>query len=129
MYRIISVCINSLQHLMVGGFLLGFTPKYKDMIVHCLCDKKPENLLPMRRRGRHMDACKVDERIHVEVPQRSMNKAVHKNDNELESDTDQKRRTTVFVDVEVHVKPTDIDTEELNPATPSLTIDSGPVRE
>ncbi len=120
-YRIISICINSIQHLMIGGFLLGFTPKYKDMIVKCLCAEKPENTLAMRRRGRQMEACEEDDGILVEVTQRLPNQAVHNNDNQTESsNTDQKSRTTVFVDVEVHVKPCDVDAEELTPATPPL---------
>ncbi len=60
-YAVISAGINSIEHLMVGLFLLGFTPKYKDMIVNlCQCCKKPEDMNTVQRRGQQMDAHQIE---------------------------------------------------------------------
>ncbi len=125
-YLTISTCINSLQHFMVGLFLLGFTPKYKDMILQCCCKIRPdENSTPNQRRGRH-NSVDTGDRVFVEcsaMPHQMTDFSDYPTDipkpDEFTQNPDQTvltcpnetYGTTVFVNVEMHVKSDGFDVD------------------
>ncbi len=104
-YGLISTCVNSLQHLLVGLFLLGFTPKYKEMVAKFICGTEPENAETVPRPHRHRYA---DEGNHefIECPGDVGNQAKDAIDNFPHcSARDKIDKGTVSVNVEVHVRP------------------------